>query len=119
MSLARPARAGAMQPVELDETGGPVPAPVPPARRRGAWRWVVGVAVVVVAALAGTQVVLDARERATAERLAATPGVVRAVGADVGALWEPDPAQRAVIAQGIDVDGAVLGLAVATDGSQA
>ncbi|KQR08247.1 PQQ-binding-like beta-propeller repeat protein [Cellulomonas sp. Leaf334] len=119
MSLARPARAGAMQPVELDETGEPVPAPAPPARRRGAWRWVVGVAVGVVAALAGTQVVLDARERATGERLAATPGVVRPVAADVDVLWEPDATRRAVIAQGIDVDGAVLGLAVATDGSQA
>ncbi|GEM00365.1 outer membrane protein assembly factor BamB family protein [Cellulomonas terrae] len=119
MSLARPARTGAMQHVELDEAGDPVPAPAPAARRRGAWRWVVGAAAVVAVGLAGTQAVLDARERATTERLAATPGVVRAVGADVGVLWEPDPTQSAVIAQGIDVDGAVLGLAVAADGSQA
>ena len=110
---------GAMQHVELDESEVPVPSPEPPARRRAAWPWVVGTAVVVAAVLAGTQVVLDARERAAAERLDATPGVVRSIGADVGVLWRPDPAATAVIVQRIDVDGAVLGLAVGDDGSQA
>ncbi|WP_056022962.1 outer membrane protein assembly factor BamB family protein [Cellulomonas sp. Leaf395] len=109
----------AMQHVELDEADVPVPAPEPVGGRRSVWWWVVGTVVVVVAGLAVTQVVLDARERAAAERLAATPGVVRSVGADVGVLWRPDPAATSVIAQGIDVDGAVLGLAVADDGSQA
>jgi len=110
---------GAMQHVELDEADLPVLAP-PPARehRRVRWWWVVG-AVAVVAGLAVAQVVLDARERAAAERLAATPGVVRSVGADVGVLWRPDRAATAVIVQGIEAGGAVLGLSVAEDGSQA
>ena len=107
-----------MQHVELDEPGLPVPAEQPVARRRVAWWWVVGTAAVAVAGLAVVQVVLDARERATAERLAATPGVVRTIGADVGVLWRPDPAATAVIGQRIDVDGGVVGLAVADDGSQ-
>ena len=108
-----------MQHVELDEAGVPVPTRQPRARRRGTGWWVVGTALVVVAVLVATQAVLDARERAAAERLAATPGVVRSLGADVGVLWRPDPAATAVIVQRIDVDGAVLGLAVADDGSQA
>ena len=44
---------------------------------------------------------------------------MRSVGTDVGVLWRPDAAATAVIQQGIDVEGAVLGLAVAADGSQA
>lgn len=109
---------GAMQHVELDESGVPAVATQPAARRRGVWRWVLGVAVVVALGLGAAQVVLDAREQAAVERLAATPGVVRPVGADVGVLWRPDPEAAAVIEQGIDVDGAVLGLAVDVDGSQ-
>ncbi|GEK20155.1 outer membrane protein assembly factor BamB family protein [Cellulomonas xylanilytica] len=110
---------GAMQHVELDEADVPAVAPEPAARGRGAWRWVVGVAVVLAVGLGLTQAVLDRRERAATERLAATPGVVRSVGAETGVLWRPDPAVTAVIAQRIDVDGAVLGLLVAEDGSQA
>ena len=102
----------------LDEAGLPAVAAQPPARRRGVWRWLVGATVLAAAGLAATQAVLDARERAAAQRLAETPGVVRSVGADVGVLWRPDPAATAVIGQGIDVDGAVLGLEVAADGSQ-
>ncbi|WP_315094654.1 PQQ-binding-like beta-propeller repeat protein [uncultured Cellulomonas sp.] len=110
---------GAMQDVELDEVAGPsAPAPEPPAARTGAWRWVAGAVVAGVAVLAGTQVVLDVRERAASARLAATPGVVRAIGADVTVLWRPDPAATSVLMQGIEVGGAVLGLSVDDDGSQ-
>lgn len=111
---------GAMQHVELEEAAAaPAVVAEPPARRRGRWWPVVGVAAVLVGALAVTQSVLDSRERAAQERLAATPGVVRPVDADVGVLWRPDPAAEAVLLQGIDAGGAMVGLAVADDGSQA
>ncbi|NUU16285.1 PQQ-binding-like beta-propeller repeat protein [Cellulomonas humilata] len=111
---------GAMQHVELDEPGeAAAPAPAPTARPPRLWRWVVGGAAALVAGLVVTQVVLDSRERAAADRLAATPGVVRAIDQDVGVLWRPDPAATAVLLQGIDAGGAALGLSVAEDGSQA
>ncbi|WP_421743356.1 PQQ-binding-like beta-propeller repeat protein [Cellulomonas sp.] len=111
---------GAMQHVELDEAAElSAPAPAPPARPARLWRWVGSVAGAVVAVLVVTQVVLDVRESAASARLAATPGVVRAIDADVGVLWRPDPAATGVLTQGIEVGGAVLGLAVADDGSQA
>jgi outer membrane protein assembly factor BamB len=114
MSLAR------MQHVELDEAAAlPAPEAAPPARRRGHWWVVVGGLAVLVAGLAVTQSVLDGRDRAAQERLLATPGVVRPVGADVGVLWRPDPTEQAVLLQGIDAGGAMVGLAVADDGSQA
>src|SRR6478736_2364556 len=112
----------AMQHVELDEAA--VVPPVADAGRRGRRRrrWglpVAGGAAALVAALVVTQTALDARERAAQERLAATPGVVRPVDADVGVLWRPDPAAQAVLLQGVDAGTAMVGLAVADDGSQA
>ena len=63
---------------------------------------------------------LDARERAAQERLAATPGVVRPVDADVGVLWRPDPDGAGGAPAGRRRRRrAVVGLAVADDGSQA
>ncbi|WP_456823653.1 outer membrane protein assembly factor BamB family protein [Cellulomonas sp. P5_E12] len=111
----------AMQHVELDETvDAPADVADPPARRRGRWWGAVGgAAAVLVTALVVTQTALDARERAAQERLAATPGVVRPVDADVGVLWRPDPAAQAVLLQGVDAGTAMVGLAVADDGSQA
>lgn len=110
----------AMQHVELDEVvAAPAVVADPPARRRGAWWAVAGIAAAVVAALVVTQSVLDARERAARQRLAATPGVVRPIDPDIGVLWRPDPTEQAVLLQGIDTGPAMVGLAVAADGSQA
>ncbi len=111
---------GAMQDVELDEgTEDVVPVPAPPARRRLRWWWFAGAAAVVVAALVVVQGVIDRRERAELDRLAATPGVLRPVDESVGVLWRPDAAAVTVLQQRIDVAGAALGLALADDGSQA
>ena len=112
----------AMQHVELDEAAvvPPVADAGPRGRRRRRWALpVAGGAAALVAALVLTQTALDARERAAQERLAATPGVVRPVDADVGVLWRPDPTEQAVLLQGVDAGAAVVGLAVADDGSQA
>ena len=105
-----------MQHVELVDGSEPVPRT--PAPRARLWVHITGAAVALVGVLAAAQTVLDARERAAEERLVATPGIVRTVDVDVGVLWRPDVAATAVLPQGIEADGALLGLAVFADGSQ-
>ena len=113
-------RRGAMQDVELEDASSPVERAVPSrprARRR--WWWAGGVAVVTVAALVGTQAVIDARQRAAVARFASVPGVVTPVGSGVGVLWTPDAAVTSLVLEGVQVGGAFVGLSVADDGSQA
>ncbi|PVU83337.1 hypothetical protein DDP54_10410 [Cellulomonas sp. WB94] len=94
----------AMQQVELsDDSGAAADADTPDAgtttgsgtttdpaaarrwmRRR---RWAVAVAATVVVGLVGTQVVLDARERARAAHVASIPGVLAPVDASIHTLW--------------------------------
>jgi outer membrane protein assembly factor BamB len=81
-----------MQEVELLDGEAPdAPGPtVPSARRRRGRRWVVLVAALVAVALVGFQQVVDARDRAAWERVAALDGVVRPLGdtLDVAAVAE-------------------------------
>ncbi|WP_258725018.1 PQQ-like beta-propeller repeat protein [Cellulomonas sp. NS3] len=60
-------------------------------------RTVVAGALVVAAGLAGTQAVLDARERAAYARFADVPGVVAPLSPDLGVLWRPDDEQLRVL----------------------
>lgn len=84
------------------------------AARRPSWlrpRTVVAGALVVAAGLAGTQAVLDARERAAYARFADVPGVVAPLSPDLGVLWRPDDGQLRVLwgAQ-LDADGRGVGV---------
>ncbi|WP_028045207.1 PQQ-binding-like beta-propeller repeat protein [Cellulomonas sp. URHE0023] len=93
---------------------------VPEPRRRAVGRWWPAfVAVVAVALLAGTQELLDTRQRAAEARFATIPGVVRPVGPDVRIAWQPPVALAGLVREGIAADGAFVGLSVAGNGSQA
>ena len=59
-------------------------------------RWV-AVLLVVTLVLAGAQLVLAARDRATSARFAQLPGALPPVDADVGALWRVDEADLEVL----------------------
>ncbi|MGW6130851.1 outer membrane protein assembly factor BamB family protein [Cellulomonas sp. NPDC055163] len=77
--------------------GGAVPAR---GARQPSWlrpRTLVAGALVVAAGLAGTQAVLDARERAAYARFADVPGVVAPLSPDLGVLWRPDEEQASVL----------------------
>src|SRR5450830_675384 len=88
----------AMQPVELSDelSDGAEPEATgsgaitdPAAARRWARRrrWALAVAATLVVGLVGTQVVLDARERAHLAHLATVPGVLAPVDKSIGTLW--------------------------------
>ncbi|WP_028050424.1 PQQ-binding-like beta-propeller repeat protein [Cellulomonas sp. URHD0024] len=106
-----------LQTVELLDAPAVVPVDEAPRLRLSWWGFGV-VALVAVAALVGTQAVLDARERAAVARFAAVPGVVEPVGPDVRVRWRPPVALANVVRKGIVADGAFVGLSVADDGSQ-
>ena len=110
-----------MQDVELEDVRAvPVSsADLGPSRSRVRWWWFPVVAAVVVAALVGYQALLDQRERTAVARFAAVPGVVLPVDSDVQVLWRPTPAQSDLVQDGLESDGAFVGLSVADDGSQA
>src|SRR4051812_46579179 len=102
-----------MREVELDDAG-PSEAPVEQAVRSGGrWWWFAGGAVLAVATLLGAQAVLDTRQRAAEARFADVPGVVAPVGADVRVAWRPPDALAELVVQGVQADGAFVGLAVA------
>src|SRR3954447_9211631 len=76
---------------ERDEHDEPDDAPErPQEQRRLSRRWLL-VPAVVVAALVGTQLVVEVRDRAAAAALAQVPGVVRPVDRDLEVLWTQDP----------------------------
>lgn len=106
-----PAGAGATGSVPGDAR--PVRAPVRVRRRT-----LVAAGLTVVLGLAGTQAVLDARERALYARFADVTGVVAPLSADLGPLWRPDPGDLGVL-WGQDEDAAGRRLGVRPDGSGA
>lgn len=110
------ARHEGMREVELDERE--ASDEQPPTRRRRSRLWLL-VPVLAVIALAGVQLVVDARERAAVAALAAVPGVVRPVDADLRVLWEPGPGTQAALQSGIAVDGSLIGLQQSDDNAQA
>lgn len=87
--------------------------PVARAARRPSWlrpRTLVAGVLVVAAGLAGTQAVLDARERAVYARFADVPGVVAPLSPDVGVLWRPGTEETEVLlGMPEDVDGLRVG----------
>ena len=114
-------REPSMQPVELDEPDPDAPPPAPSLSAADRWRRIrrrVPALVAVVLVLAGMQAVDDAQQRAARAELAAIPGVVRPVDADVRVLWTP-PAGGGSVLDGITSGDALVGLLRAADGSQA
>ncbi|MDQ0375106.1 outer membrane protein assembly factor BamB family protein [Cellulomonas humilata] len=79
-------------------------------------RWV-AVLLVVTLVLAGAQLVLAARDRATSARFAQLPGALPPVDADVGALWRVDEADLEVLTEGVEVEGGLLGVRTGGDGA--
>jgi outer membrane protein assembly factor BamB len=119
---------GEMQPVELvagDAPGGPVDAPGHPAAAsaspghrltaRGRRRVLAGVLAVGLA-LAGTQAVLDARERDHLARLGAVPGVLAPLGDGIEARWTSDGAASHVVRTGTRAGDLWVGTYVGDDG---
>ncbi|MBB2925302.1 PQQ-binding-like beta-propeller repeat protein [Cellulomonas cellasea] len=93
----------------VDAAGGTRPR----AGRRPSWlrpRTLVAGVLVVAAGLAGTQAMLDARERAAYARFADVPGVVAPLSPDLGVLWRPDAEQTDVLWSGLqDAGGLSVG----------
>ncbi|WP_456789356.1 outer membrane protein assembly factor BamB family protein [Cellulomonas sp. P5_C5] len=114
------ARGSDMQEVELLD-GDDVVAEQPgtPARnRRGLWWTAAGVAAVALS-LAGTQLVLDAREDAAVARLAAVPGVFPPIDDELEAVRSLTEAEAASFWSGVELGGArTASVVVAPDGSQ-
>ena len=107
-----------MAAVELDdEHDDPPSRPAEPQRRHRSRRWLLVPAVAAVALL-GTQLVVEARERAAVAALARVPGVVRPVDKDVEVLWTQDPG-GSELWPGLPGDGVLVGLQRTSDGSQA
>ncbi|KGM00987.1 hypothetical protein Q760_04665 [Cellulomonas cellasea DSM 20118] len=75
-------------------------------------------AVVLAAALAGTQAVLDARERAEVARWAQVPGVVPALGDGLEARWEPELGDVLMMYAGAEVDDLAVGARFEDSGAQ-
>lgn len=123
--------------VEVELVGGDEPAPDAPADdvpsgpgtaaadgtpgtppRRVRARTVVAGAAVLVAALAGTQAALDARERAEVARYAQVPGVLPPLGEGLEARWEPGLGDVLAMYTGAEVDGLSLGARFEDSGAQ-
>ncbi|WP_456788562.1 outer membrane protein assembly factor BamB family protein [Cellulomonas sp. P5_C5] len=105
-----------MAAVELEELDGGETRPEEPERRHRSRRWLLVPAAVVVALL-GTQLVVEARERAAVAALAQVPGVVRPVDEDVRIVWTQD-AGGSELWPGLPGDGVLVGLQRTSDGSQ-
>lgn len=76
------------------------------------------VAAAVALALVGTQAVIAARDRSATGRIQALPGVVRGIGPDVSPLWQVDERDADYLDRSVTVDGTVIGVRTAPDGSQ-
>lgn len=98
------------------ERDGPVQDAAAPRRVRT--RTVVAAGVVLVAALAGTQAVLDARERAEVARYAEVPGVLPAFGDGLEVGWEPGLGDVLTMWTGAEVGGLSLGARFEDSGAQ-
>lgn len=106
-----------MQQVEVVDDDHLTAAADGPRTAAGPRRWI-AVLLVVTLVLVGTQLVLAARDRAVSARFAQLPGVLARVEPDVGVLWRLDDADRDVLADGIEVDGLVVGVDTRSDGTQ-
>src|SRR3954454_10359873 len=114
-------RRSRMEPVELvDDVRPPDEAP----RRAGdpvrGRRWLALWSAVAVLALVlvGTQAALTVRERAADARIQALAGVVPGIGRDVAELWRVDERDLPYLERAVVLDGAVIGVRTALDGSQ-
>lgn len=87
-------------------------------RPRVRTRTVVGAAAVLVAALLGTQAVLDARERAEVARHAQVPGVLPPFDDALEPRWEPGLGDVLTLYTGAEVDGLSLGARFEDSGAQ-
>ena len=114
------ARGGDMQEVELlDSDVDVVEQPPAPARSRRRLWWIPAGAVAVALSLVGVQLVVDAREDAAVERLAALPGVFPPLGDELEVLRRISQTDAVSLWTGIDIGGGrTAGLVVADDGSQ-
>src|SRR5947209_535666 len=110
-----------MQSVELLDDVRPPDEPSPRAVETfgGRGRGVLLAPVAVIAlALVGTQAVFLARDRAATARIQALPGVVRGLRADVTELWRVQERDVEFLDRSVTVDGTVIGVRTASDGSQ-
>ncbi|MBB2925362.1 PQQ-binding-like beta-propeller repeat protein [Cellulomonas cellasea] len=113
---------GDMQAVELvpGDAPDPVPAAPPEADRprlgRRARRTLVVVALLLCAALVGTQLVLDARERTRLARLATVPHVLAPLGDDLEVRWEADGVVGHLVRTGVRAGDLLVGTFVGDDG---
>ncbi|AEE44751.1 PQQ-binding-like beta-propeller repeat protein [Cellulomonas fimi] len=108
---------GRMQDVHLVEDDPLDPAPTgdlprpPRPRWQPALRPALAGVLAVALALTGTQLVLDARERARVAELADVRGVLRPLDPGVGVRWEAAAADAAVVESGTAVGDVVVGVA--------
>ncbi|WP_456789353.1 outer membrane protein assembly factor BamB family protein [Cellulomonas sp. P5_C5] len=106
-----------MQQVEVVDDDHPVAAADEPPGRGRFRRWW-ALLLVVVLALVGTQLVLAARDRAVSARFGQLPGVLAPVEADVAALWRVAEPDQEVLTDGVEVEGALVGVRTGPDGKQ-
>ncbi|WP_258724274.1 PQQ-binding-like beta-propeller repeat protein [Cellulomonas sp. NS3] len=113
---------GHMQAVELvaGDAPDPVPAAPPEADRprlgRRARRTLVAVVLVLCAALVGTQLVLDARDRARLARLATVPHVLAPLGDTLEVRWESDGVAGHLVRTGVRSGDLLVGTFMGDDG---
>lgn len=109
-----------MQEVELlDGDDDVVEQPQAPARSRRRLWWIPAGAVAVALSLVAVQVVVDAREDAAAERLAAVPGVYPPLGDELEVVRAITPAEGNRLWASIEIGAErTAALLVAEDGSQ-
>ena len=106
-----------MQQVEVVDDGHLISAADGPRASGRARRWV-AVLLAVTLALVGAQLALAARDRAVSARFSQLPGALPPVEADVGVLWRVDDADLAVLTEGAQVAGLVVGVRTGLDGAQ-
>ena len=106
-----------MQQVEVVDDDRLVAAADPPRTAGHGRRWG-AVLLVVTLVLVGAQLLLAARDRAATARLAQLPGVLPPVEADVGVLWRVADADQAVLTEGAQIAGLLVGVRTGADGTQ-
>jgi len=114
------ARREDMHDVEMDERDA-LPTPslaAAQARLRRSWPLAAGLVAVVLAGLAVTQTVFDARERARLSQVRALPGVARELSASVHELWRSDAGASSAVTDGVLLADRFIGGRLDADGSQ-